>query len=483
MKLKVLFTALGASFLLLLSACHNTADGEFFTYDRGAVYNTYPIDDVQDDFQYELYVNFIWLDLFYYYGHLRDEIGENYRIYQDKGTADVNDIKGYCTANYYDVCYMYNQMADPFTRYYDPNVANMVYKRVMETAEIVGIGADVDSISDQASDSASGYLVITQVYPSSPSELAGLHVGDTVLSVNDNSVTNPDKFNNLCSGEKGKVIEIEVKRGENIITAEVILEEYHMPSVKVYYKDSIPVIEILEFSSTTIDKDGTYGEFLKALEKTEGAKSTIIDVRTNPGGDVEQCNNVAAELLSAGDTIITDMMVDVDSVLENGRYKLVQFFDTVTYTATHDGIGKDRYYVLMASDTSASCAEVFLSAVAVNKKTPIVGVTSYGKAIGQAVITDEDDIQGLALITAMQGVDKNGDSYHDLGIVPDYEITDPDEQMEKALELAKEAKELRTAGYGTKKLNHFSKERETASSNNKIPNLRDLKTRYKVFKK
>lgn len=480
MKLSRIFVVFGISVLFLLSACYDSSDNTPLYIDHGAIYNAYPLDQVQNDFEYELYANFIWLDLLYFYGHSRNEIGDNYRIYLGKGTEDVNNIKGLCTANYYDICYMFNQMADPFTRYYDPNVANAVYKRLMETEEVVGIGADVEVV---VTDSASSHLVITQIYPNSPSEKAGLQVGDTILSIDDLPIATQEHFKKLCSGDKGSTIQVTVKRDEETLTLDVVLEEYHAPSVKIHYEDSIPVIEILEFSSKTIHKDGTYGEFLEALEKTEGAKSTIIDVRKNPGGDVEQCNNVSAELLAAGDTIITDIMADFDSVLDKGRYKFVQFFDTITYTATHDGLGKDRYYVLMASDTSASCAEVFLSAVSVNKKTPIVGITSYGKAIGQAVITEEDYINGIALITALQGIDKNGDSYHDVGIVPDYEITDPDEQMKKAVELAKKAKELRTAGYGTKKLHHFSKARESTTSRNPIPDIQDLKTRYKVFSK
>ena len=206
-------------------------------------------------------------------------------------------------------------------------------------------------------------------------------------------------------------------------------------------------------------------------------------MRQNPDGDVDQCNKVSGALLSAGDTIIIDVQSIVDTAVIDGRKKVFQAFDTITDINDHDGIGKDRYYILMASDSSASCAETFLSAVSVNKKTPIVGITSYGKGIGQAVLSKKEGIQGLALITALQGVDKNGESYHDLGIVPDFQIFDPAQQMAKAVELAKEGTFIRTAGYGTEKLNHFSKAREESSTSKQIPTLKDLKTRYKIFKK
>jgi C-terminal peptidase prc len=471
---------------LLLAACESTVSSDSSEYEisssdltkNGIFLATYPSDQVQNEYEGELYINFAWLDLAYIYGHTRNEIGDNYKVYLGKGTADVNKVKGYCTADYYDVCYMYNQMADPFTQYFDPNVADQVYKSVMETNEIVGIGADVEPVSD----GTSSYLTITKIYPESPAKKAGLIEGDIIVSIDGLSISTSENFEKMCSGEKGSTIQITVLRNGGTIVANVTLDEYHAPSVIIHYEDSIPVIEILEFSETTIHPKGTYGEFLEALEKTAGATSTIIDLRQNPGGSVDHCNNISMEFLSAGDTVIMDQMVNIDTTTVNGKLKLIQRIDTIVTTATKDGIGKDRYYVLMSSDSSASCAEVVLSAVSVNKRSPIVGVTSYGKGIGQGVFTEkEHGIRGLALITAMQGFDKNGESYHDVGIVPDYEILDPDEQMAKAVELAKGATELRTAGYGTERLYHFSKARESINSNKKIPDIRDLKTRYKIM--
>ena len=479
MILKHSFISLGMAAMLFFCGCDSNSSDPDETFEDDVMYNTYPIDDVEDEFQLEVYNNFIYLDLAYLYGHTRNEIGDNYRIYLGKGTSSVNSVKGYCKQDYYDVCYMYNQMADPFTQYFDPNVAEVVYKSVMETDEVVGIGAEAETVTD----AESSYLVVTQIYPNSPSAIAGLQEGDIIVSVDGIPITKPENFEKLCSGEIGSTIQIVVRRGEETLNITAKLDQYHAPSVKLHYEDSIPVIEILQFSATTSNKDGTYGEFLEALKKTEGYSSTIIDLRQNPGGDVDQCNKVSGALLSAGDTIIIDVQSIVDTAVIDGRKKVFQAFDTITYVTYQDGIGKDRYYVLMASDSSASCAETFLSAVSVNKKTPIVGITSYGKGIGQAVLSKKEGIQGLALITALQGVDKNGESYHDLGIVPDFQIFDPAQQMAKAVELAKEGTFIRTAGYGTEKLNHFSKAREESSTGKQIPTLRDLKTRYKIFKK
>lgn len=475
------FVSLFAIATLTLTACESGSSSDPSDKDYGNIFlNAYPSDEVSNEFEAELYTNFVWLDIAYIYGHTRNEMGASYKQYLGKGNADVNKVKGYCTANYYDVCYMYNQLSDKYTRYYDPNIAEKVYKSFTESDEIVGIGAEVETVSGETSNK----LVITRIYPNSPSEKAGLQEGDIIQSIDGLPITTPENFEQMCSGDKGSTIKITVLRGEESISANVVIEEYNSPTVEIHYEDSIPVIEILEFSRTTINPNGTYGEYLDALEKTAGAKATIIDLRRNPGGDVENCNNVSSEFLFAGDTILRDVSTDIDSVWEDNRWKAKQKLDTITYLVEKDGIGRDRYYVLLSSDTSASCAEVVLSAVTVNRKFPVVGKTSYGKAIGQGFFTEEEyGIRGMALITALEGIDKNGETYQDLGIAPDFEITDPDEQMKKAVELAKEASFVRTAGYGTKKLGHFTKEREKdESSYKKIPTFRELKARYKVMK-
>ena len=490
MKLFQLVSVFGVS-ALLFTACDpgaSSSENDPFRSqesDKDQIYlNTYPEAlKIKDATQRELYTNYSMLDLFYLYGHMRNEISDDYHVYLGKGTVSDNEVKGFCTEDYYDLCYMYNQMADPFTQYFDPNIAQMVLQSVMETEEIVGVGANVGIVSDGVSSN----LVVTDVYSGSPSEKGGLKVGDIVLAVDGLPITTPESFERMCTGEMGATVQITVRRGEETLVVSVVLGEFHAPSVKVHYEDSIPVIEILEFSGTTSHERGTYGEFLEALKKTEGAKSTIIDLRRNPGGDTDHCDSVSYEMLSAGDTVITDIMTEIDLVRDGDGFKYVPIQVDSTHKALRDGIGKDRYYVLMSSDTSASCAEIVLSSISVNKKAPIVGVKSYGKGIGQRVVTGKIFegvfVNGLALITGLQGVDKNGDSYHDLGIVPDFEIVDPDAQMAKAVELAKEMTFVRTAGYGTTKLGHFSKKR-LAEERKAVPkSLRDLKMRYQCVKK
>lgn len=413
----------------------------------------------------ELAFNYELLSFFYFYSHLNQELDTAYTVYKN---APYLQNYGWsaCTIDYADVCYMYAHMSDLYTRYYDPTYAAYVLNQIMETEQLVGIGIEMKekTIDDNNA------IVVTQVYEGSSAALAGLQVNDIILEIDGTSPKTLKAAEALLGGREGDVIELKVSRDGEEITLKTELATYKQPTVYVSYEESIPVIRITEFTSVTASDSGTYGEFVTALKKTEGAKATIIDLRGNPGGDVDQCNNVSSELLAEGDTIITDIETTVDSILEKDEWYYFQSFDTVTYTVARDGIAKDRYYVFMADSGSASCAELMLSAVTVNKKSPVVGLTTFGKGIGQYIYPTQ--LNGLALITGLQSMDKFGKIYHKVGIVPDLVTGDSEEQMSTAIEWAKEGTKIRTAGYGTESTGHFAKARSKSSANGGLPQSR-----------
>lgn len=410
----------------------------------------------------ELAYNYDLLDSYYFFGHLNNELGADFTEYQNAPLQQTYGSSA-CTVDFTDICYMYSRMSDRYTRYYDPNYAAIVLKMATETEESTGAGIALDiKTTDDAEE-----IIVTQVYQNSPAEKAGLRNNDIILDIDGTVPKTLKAAEALLGGKDGEIIKVRLYRDGKEQTIEIQLGTYRMPTVFVSYEDSVPVIRISEFTAFTASDSGTYGEFIAALKKTEGASATIIDLRNNPGGDVDQCNNIASELLSAGDTIITDIEAGTDSLLKDGKWASYQVFDTITYTVLRDGLGKDRYYVFMADSGSASCAEVLLSAVTVNKKSPVVGLTTFGKGIGQFV--EPTLANGLGIITAMLSMDKFGQIYHKVGIVPDFESGDPDEQMAKAIEWAKDGSIVRKAGYGTESTGHFAKARAIEPEPTAIP--------------
>ncbi len=357
---------------------------------------------------------------------------------------------------YPDVFYMFSTLSDNYTNYFSPSDADYIMSLLLYSSANVGIGVDMEEVEvpqceegeEGECDKTQKVLVFKHVYPKAPADKAGILKGDTLVSIDEVKVNNNSAFIKLATGQIDDSTSIVVKRGEDVITYTVKFQEFLSPTVFVDEVDSIPVITITEYSDTTYMATGTYGEFVEALKETKNAKSTIIDLRGNPGGSVEQCMNMTAEFLSKNDTIAFMVSHELDTIIDD------RVIDTLTWITEENGYAKDRYLVFLADSGSASCAELMLVGTVSNKKSPVVGLTTYGKGIGQTYIGTYAG--GIAGITSMRMFDKNKKIYHRFGIEPDYIEGDPDKAMEIAVQLAKERTAVRTKEYGSVDTGHFT---------------------------
>lgn len=411
----------------------------------------------------ELTYNYSALALYYIYANEElDSIG----AYKNQGNKN-----GYSSDRYEfpDVSYMFDQMKDDYTSYWSPYYMYAIYSWLTEADAYVGIGAEAKAYGDT--------LVVSQVYPKSPSEKAGLLVGDTILSIDGSIPKTYEGFVKLIAGNEGDVLEMLVKRNE-VDTIRVTVSEFLMPSLFLDYEDSIPVIRIAEFRDITVNDSGSYGEWMTILGKIKDEKSVIIDLRGNGGGSIDQCLNMASEFLSNKDTLIIEVEAHGD---ENFEYQVI---DTTRVYAATDGIAKGMYVVFLADENTASCSETMMAAVASNIQSPIVGEISYGKGIGQVYFNTPAG--GIARETSIHIYDRDFKSYHRVGFVPDFEIADSDKALSKAVELAKEATFKRTAGYGTKNTGHFANAlmKSGATTKNAAPQKADIQSgAYRFLKK
>ena len=258
----------------------------------------------------ELEFNYDILDFFYLYAHTKSEL-DSYDYYYYVTDPISIDHKSYCSDKYGRICNMYSDMSDDFTRYFDPMIAETIMKNLTESEELVGIGA---TVKEAVGEDSTKSIVVDQVFENGPSYMAGLTVGDTILLVNGTEPKDYGAFMKLIQGDIMDKLSIKVRRGTADIDLVIVINTFSTPTVYLSYEDSVPVIRISEFVSSSTNKDGTKGEFYKILENiVKDNKSAIIDLRGNPGGDVDQCNGIAEYMLSKGDTIIIDIETDVDS--------------------------------------------------------------------------------------------------------------------------------------------------------------------------
>ena len=345
--------------------------------------------------------------------------------------------------DYYDLYYLYESMNDPFTQYVDPSRASAVLTSLMESEERLDPGFE------WGTPNSPNEYVVTSVIRKSPADKAGLKEGDQIIAIEGVTPSSEVILNRLSIGSENEVVTYTVKRDSQTLIIPVVLKPYHAPTVELTFRDSIPIIKILEFTAETSNDSGTYGEFVEFLRETANYKSTIIDLRDNGGGDGDQCFSMSQEFLAKGDSSAGIISTEADTI----RYR--QAYDTTFAVNEVDGIAKDRYFVFLANEGSASCSEVLLLSVTMNKNFPIVGSTTYGKGIGQASFMTP--AFSLAIITGLRVVDKNFNTYHKYGIAPDFPIANGEQALKKAVELAKDMTYQRTAGYGTINTGHFAK--------------------------
>jgi carboxyl-terminal processing protease len=419
---KLLWSSLLFLSLLVITACDNSS--------KTSTIDPFSNSNEEDYSEFEYNYSFLY---FYYYKAGTELKSQEY--YTENVDTSVYKVEFQDVA---DVLFMYEDMSDLFTKYYPSAYFDELWALLTESESNKTVGVAVDSS-----------LTVKRVYPNSSAYSAGVKKGDIVIAVDSIFLEgNYDRYTKLVDSSTASTFKISFDRGGDTLKFSLLKTEILLPTVYLDSINGIPVITVTEFTDSTSNINGTSAEFSEILEETNGAKSTVLDLRGNPGGSVDQCSDMAKMLLARGDTIIRGTYAVPDK-----DYK-VQVDSAFATIATTNGIGKGRYYVLMLDSGSASCSEIFAAAITSNLKTPIVGELSYGKGIGQFYIVT--NVNGIASATSLRLFDKDGVSYHTYGFVPDFVISDPDSAMNKAVELAQKGTYKRTAGYGTTPIGHWT---------------------------
>jgi C-terminal processing protease CtpA/Prc len=319
---------------------------------------------------------------------------------------------------------MYSSLKDYFrghryTRYYPPDTSEKVLDNIQNSSRYYSFGFERALISNTDT------LYVKAVYPISPAARAGLKKYDKLLFANDVSITgNTASLYQKTDSLFAASTTFKVLRGEDILTLPAMRkEEVPEPTVYLDSLNGIPLITITEFTIRTNDPEGTRAEFKKILQQIRSAKTAIIDVRSNPGGNIEHCTAMAAELAPR---LNSKLVYDVQHYHDEKRGNVV---DTVIYFARDFlksvGDGASIKWIIIQNQWSASCAERFAAAVKASRpETVIIGQSSYGKGIGQTY--GKTYLGGLAYITCIQTYYPDGRTFHDVGVAPDVQTPEGD---------------------------------------------------------
>ncbi|WP_084052472.1 S41 family peptidase [Desulfonispora thiosulfatigenes] len=271
---------------------------------------------------------------------------------------------------------------------------------------------------------------ITVIAPveGTPGHKAGIKSGDIITKIDGKSTTGMtlDDAVEVMRGEPGTKVKLSIKREgtDKILDFSIIREIVDVPTVKA---EILKENKDIAYLAITLFGNNTDEEFTAEMEKInkEGYKGLIIDLRNNPGGNLETVVSILKEVLPESPIV---HIVD-----KNGK--------SVTYSSKGPGIKVPL--VVLVNEGSASASEIFAGAVKDTKLGTLVGEKTYGKGVVQNVFFLKDGA-GLKLTTAKY-LTPNKNDIHKLGIKPDEEVKLPlitgseefieDTQLKKAIEL------------------------------------------------
>lgn len=327
------------------------------------------------------------------------------------GEADAEDLtegvyKGYIEG-----------LGDPYSAYYDEEETARMAESL--SGEFGGVGALMSQ------DRETGVITVLQVYEDSPAQKAGMQDGDVLYKVDGEDVSGREltEVVNLVKGEKGTDVTLTLLRGdagdeiELTVTRDTIEDQtvtYEMKEAGVGY------IRVAEFDTVTYEQ---YKEALEDLE-AQGMEKLVIDLRSNPGGNLETVCDMLDLMLPEGLIVYTE---DKDGRREE-----------YTSDAEHQF---DKPLAVLVDGYSASASEIFAGAIQDYGLGQIVGTRSYGKGVVQSIFDLKDGTS--VKLTIAEYFTPKGRSIDGEGITPDVEVeyvydeADPqaDNQLEKALEV------------------------------------------------
>jgi len=296
---------------------------------------------------------------------------------------------------------------DPYTNFIpEDDVEDFKF---MTTGEYAGIGA---LISKQK-----GKIVIAEPYEGFPAQKAGLKAGDVLIEVAGKSTEkfSTEDVSNLLKGPAGKAVVLKVERygQKKPMDIEIIREKIQIDPVP-YYGMLDKETGYIRLSSFTADCTERVKMAFIELKEKQGAKTFVLDLRSNPGGLLVEAVRIANLFVPKGQEIVST------------RGKVKQW-DKV-YNATEDPLDTIMPIAVLVNRGSASASEIVAGAIQDLDRGMIIGTRTFGKGLVQTtrdlsynaklkVTTAKYYIPSGRCIQALDYSHRNEDG--SVGVVPD----------------------------------------------------------------
>lgn len=288
------------------------------------------------------------------------------------------------------------QSLDPHSSYVNPED----FRRLQEqtSGRYVGVGMEVTQ--------EDGYVKVVSPIDGSPAKEAGIKPGDYITEINGKTVLGLSLTEavNSIRGEEGESVTLTIARmNEDPKDYTLVRRSVDREVVSHEVKDGVPYIRISQFNEKAAP--GLI-DAISALRDEMGTRlpGLVLDLRTNPGGLLDQSIKVSSVFLDGGKVVST-----------RGR----DGADEMDFNAEPGQLLKDVPVVVLIDEASASASEIVAGAIQDRGRGLVIGMTSFGKGSVQSVIPLRGGRDGALRLTTQRYYTPDGRSIQGTGIDPD----------------------------------------------------------------
>lgn len=294
----------------------------------------------------------------------------------------------------------------------DPHSSYMTaddFGRMQETTRGTFAGLGIQVVMENEGPDK-GYVKVVAPIDDTPAQKAGIQTNDLITEIDGAAVQGLtiDEAVEKLKGPKGTPVEITVirDRAKPAFNVKLVRDIVRVAAVTQRVEGDFGYIRISNFSEQT--ESGLIKAF-KTLGKDVpgGPKGYILDLRSNPGGLLDQAVAVSDAFLEGGEIVST-----------RGRNPK----DTLKEMGTPGDLTNGKPIIVLINGGSASASEIVAGALQDRNRALLLGTKSFGKGSVQTVIPLQNGLQGALRLTTARYYTPSGRSIQAEGIDPDIDM-------------------------------------------------------------
>lgn len=288
---------------------------------------------------------------------------------------------------------------DPHSAYLDPEIFSKMQEET--SGEFGGLGIEVTQ--------KDGLLVIITPIEDSPAFKAGIKAGDKIVEINHESmvgVTLQHAIEKLKGKTKTKITLGIAREGvEGITNYELTRDIVYIRPVKFeLLQDQFAYVRLVQFQKKSAEYIADAIKKMRTqLKDKQSLKGIVLDLRSNPGGLLDEAVDVSSIFLKDGTVVSTEG--------RDPKQKEIRYVKKTGHKELEVPV------VVLINGATASASEIVAGALQDAKRAIIMGTQSFGKGSVQSV-AKIDEASGVKL-TIAQYMTPSGRKIQAVGISPD----------------------------------------------------------------